>query len=225
VRGWIWGGMGANDAFLRRLFRIVEEAVPTAERAADARALVDAYRERLYAQHGISRSRRPTMQAKQRTKDALDDLRLKVLKAELEAPAGSASIFATARYRIEMTRRALDIRIVADEAVGVRSIASNRHAGRAVGLQAVRLDPQRQPGDSRAPLPAPSCRDVSEEHLVSTVMAWGIANLPDMHAASQDDRQLIEALRRRLRDARVLVKSYEAIRKSRNLLARFVTFD
>jgi hypothetical protein len=217
--------MGANDAFLKRLFRIVEEAVHTAERAADARALVDAYRERLYARHGISRSRRPTMQAKQHAKDALDDLRLKVLKAELEAPAGSASIFTAARYRIEMTRRALDLRIVADEGVGVGSVAIYRHAGRMVELQAVRLDPQRQPGHSRAPLPAPSCRDVPQEHLVSTVMAWGIANLPDMHAASQDDRRLIEALRRRLRDPRLLVKSYEAIRQSRDLLARFVTLD
>jgi hypothetical protein len=217
--------MGANDAFLRRLFRIVDEAVPAAERAADARALVDAYRERLYAQHGISRSRRPTMQAKQHAKDALDDLRLKVLKAELEAPAGSASIFATARYRIEMTRRALDIRIVADEDVSGRSVAIYRHAGRTVELQAVRLDQQRQLGHARALPPPPGCRDVPEEQLVSTVMAWGIANLPDMQAASQDDRRLIEALRRRLRDVRVLVKSYEAIRQSRNLLARFVTPD
>jgi hypothetical protein len=165
------------------------------------------------------------MQAKQHAKDALDDLRLKVLKAELEAPAGSASIFATARYRIEMTRRALDIRIVADEDVSGRSVAIYRHAGRTVELQAVRLDQQRQLGHARALPPPPGCRDVPEEQLVSTVMAWGIANLPDMQAASQDDRRLIEALRRRLRDVRVLVKSYEAIRQSRNLLARFVTPD
>jgi hypothetical protein len=217
--------MGANDAFLRRLFRIVDEAVPAAERAADARALVDAYRERLYAQHGVCALRRPTIQAKQRAKDTLDDLRLKVLKAELEAPADSAGIFSTARYHIEMTRRALDIRIVADEDVSSRSVVSYRHADRTVELKAVRLDQQRQPGHARALPPALSCRDVPEEHLVSTVMAWGIANLPDVHAASQDDRRLIEGLRRRLRDARFLVKSYEAIRQSRNLLARFVTPD
>jgi hypothetical protein len=36
---------------------------------------------------------------------------------------------------------------------------------------------------------------------------------------------LIEAMRRPLHDARVLVKSYEAIRQSRNLLVRFVTTD
>jgi hypothetical protein len=83
-----------------------------------------------------------------------------VLKAELDAPAGSAGIFATVRHRIEMMRRALDIRITADE---------------------------------------------------------------DIHEASQDDRRLIDTIRRRLRDARAILKSCEAIRKSRDLLTRFDT--
>src|SRR5262249_10205075 len=62
----------------------------------------------------IDASCRPTMRAKAQAKDALDDLRLKVLRAELGAPADAARIDWVARERIEM-HRALDLHLVDDE--------------------------------------------------------------------------------------------------------------
>src|SRR5262249_52945140 len=109
-----WGTGGMNVAFLTRLARIVADAAPDAARTADAIALVDAYRQSLYGRIGIDASCRPTMWAKEQAKDALDDLRLKVLRAELGAPAGAACIYRVARERIEMARRALDLRLVDD---------------------------------------------------------------------------------------------------------------
>jgi hypothetical protein len=163
----IWGGMSSNVAFLTRLFCIVGEAAPDEARAADALALVDAYTHRLYGRLGIAASRRPTTQAKECAKDAFDDLRHSLLNAELGASAGTARIFAAARHRIEMARRALAIRLADDE--GADGHGSNEHT------------------------------------------------------ACDDDRQLIETMRRRLRDERAIVASQDAIRQSRKLLARFRT--
>ncbi len=106
--------MSANAAFLTRLSHIVEQAVPDSTRAASATALVDAYRHNLCGRLGIVSSCRPTARAKQDAKDMLDDVRLKILKAELGAPAGTARIYTMARQRIEMARLALELRITDD---------------------------------------------------------------------------------------------------------------
>jgi hypothetical protein len=103
-----------NLAFLTRLSRIVAESAPDTARAAGAIALVDAYRHSLFGRLGIAASSRPTTRAKDEAKDALDDLRLKVLRAELEAPVGTDRIYSAARQRIEMARRALALCIADD---------------------------------------------------------------------------------------------------------------
>jgi hypothetical protein len=155
-----------NVAFLTRLARIVEEAAPDAARAAEAVALVDAYRHNLFARLRIGSSCRPTRRAKEEAKDAFDDLRLKVLRAELGAPDGPARIYMVARQRIEMARRALEPCI--DDDCG---------------------------GDLRQP---------ADSH----------------HGAPREDARVIADMRRRLRDRHAFRTSWEAIRQSRDLLAR-----
>jgi hypothetical protein len=158
--------MSANLAVLTRLSRIAAEAASDMARAAAVRALVEAYTHGLYDRLEIVVSRRPTTRAKQDAKDELDALRLMVFRAELGADAGAARVFATARQRIEMARRALDLRIVDEE--------------------------RRQDG--------------------------GTGPSPDR----RDHRTFIHAMRKRLRDKRAIVTSWEAIRQSRDLLARFL---
>ena len=102
-----------NDAFLTRLSHIVETA-PDALQSAEAITLVDAYRHSLYGRLGIVSSCRPTKRAKEEAKEALDDLRHKVLRAEVAAPAGSARIYLAVRQRIEMARRSIDLCIADD---------------------------------------------------------------------------------------------------------------
>jgi hypothetical protein len=160
--------MSAKAAFLIRLSRIVGETAPGAARAAAAIALVDAYRRKLYGRLGIVASCRPTAHAKEQAKDELDDLWHEALKAELGAPAGATGIYTAARRRIEMARRALELRITDDQGCD-RSASPDRHA--------------------------------------------------EGHADPRDAR-LIAAMRHRLRDRRSIVTSWEAIRQSRDLLAR-----
>ncbi len=122
--------MSAHLAVLTRLSRIADEAASDVARAAAVRALVDAYSHGLYVRLGIAPAHRPTARAKEDAKDALDALRLTVFRAELGADAAAARIFAVARQRIEMARRALDLRLVADE--GSRSPEIGRSADGAV---------------------------------------------------------------------------------------------
>ena len=81
--------------------------------------------------------------AKAMATDTLDDLRLKVLKAEIAAPAATAAIFATARYRIEMVRRALEIRIVDDEAAATPSRLATQDDPQPALTSAVRRNDRR----------------------------------------------------------------------------------
>jgi len=161
--------MSANLAVLTRLSRIAGEPASDVARAAATCALVDAYTRGLYDRLGIVMTHRPTIRAKQDAKDELDAVRLMVFRAELGAADGVAHVFATARQRIEMARRALDLRLVDEE----RRREGN--AGPAAG-------------------PSPETRD---------------------------DRTFIHVVRERLRDKRAVVASWEAIRQSRELLARF----
>jgi hypothetical protein len=162
--------MSANAAFVTRLRHIVDTSVPSDERAVRAMALLDLHKARLYDQLGITPSCRPTVQAKTQAEDALDDLRLKVLKVEIDAPASSTEIYAGIRHRIEMTRRALAIRLTDNEE----------------RMDRVLLDIEFCPGCFRP-----------------------------------DDRRWIDAVRDRLRDRHTVAASWEAIRDSRDLLARF----
>ncbi len=155
-----------NVVFLTRLSRIVEAVAADAARAAEATALVNAYRHSLYDRLGIGPSCRPTRRAKAAAKDALDDLRREVLRAELDAPADAAPTYMAARQRIEMSRRALELCIADDR------------------------------GDDHQECSAPD------------------------DAVSPDDASVIAGIRYRLRDRHAFLTSREAIRQSRNLLAR-----
>jgi hypothetical protein len=128
------GEMTTNVAFVTRLCRIVAAPAPAEERAACALALFESYKARLYARLEIAPTRRPSRRAKLHAEDALADLRHRVLKVEIGAPTSSAGLFASIRYRIEMARRALAIRIVDDEDGSDRSIATDRAAARVVAL-------------------------------------------------------------------------------------------
>jgi hypothetical protein len=115
--------MRAHLAVLTRLSRIADVAAPDVARAAAARALVDAYSHGLFDRLGIVAAHRPTTRAKQDAKDALDALRLAVFRAELAADPAAAHVFMVARQRIEMARRALELRLVADERLADPQIA------------------------------------------------------------------------------------------------------
>ena len=106
--------MSESIAFLTRLSDIVEQSGSEAVQVAGVIALVDIYRHSLYGKLGIGPSCRPTRQVKQHAKDVLDALRREVLRAEVCAPAGTASIYTAARERIEMARRTLELHIADD---------------------------------------------------------------------------------------------------------------
>jgi hypothetical protein len=106
--------MGSCVAFLTRLRRIADEATPLEERRARAFALVDAYKAGLSARLGIANGGKLTQHAKALAGDALDELRLEVLKTEIEVSGAAAILFAATRYRIEMVRRALALRLAHD---------------------------------------------------------------------------------------------------------------
>ena len=103
--------MSSGVAFLTRLSLIAGEGASDEVRASQAAELVRAYETALYSRLGMARSRRPTTRAKEIANEAFEDLRRRVFKAELGAPADAAAVFATARDRIEMVRRALALRV------------------------------------------------------------------------------------------------------------------
>jgi hypothetical protein len=107
--------MSASVAFLTRLSLIAGESAGDEACAARVAALVRAYETALYARLGVARSGRLAAGAKEIAREALEDLRRRVLKAELGAPASAAAVFAAARDRIEMARRALTLRVTAED--------------------------------------------------------------------------------------------------------------
>jgi hypothetical protein len=107
--------MSASVAFLKRLSLIAGESASNEACVSHAIALVHAYETALYARLGMARSGRPAARAKDIARDAFEDLRRRVLEAELGAPAGTAAVFAAARERIEMARRALALRVAAEK--------------------------------------------------------------------------------------------------------------
>ena len=108
--------MSASVAFLTRLSLIAGEGASHEARALHVATLVHAYERALYARLGITRSSRPTAQAKEVAIEAFEELRRTVLKAELGAPADAAAIYAAARDRVELVRRALTLRVTAEDA-------------------------------------------------------------------------------------------------------------
>jgi hypothetical protein len=108
--------MSANVAFLTRLARIASETSCAEARAAHAAALVQAYAAMLYESLGITSSRRLTARAKEVAEASFDALRRALLKGEIDAPPALAGVFAAARERTEMARRALALRVTIEDA-------------------------------------------------------------------------------------------------------------
>jgi hypothetical protein len=128
--------MSASVAFLTRLSRIAGESAGDEVCASHVAALVHAYELALYARLGMARSRRPTTRAKESAREAWEDLRRRVLQAELGAPAGAAAAYAAARDRIEMARRALAIRVTADDAPAGVSLSQRDDSRRLDAIRA-----------------------------------------------------------------------------------------
>jgi hypothetical protein len=128
--------MNSSVAFLTRLSRIAGEGASDEARALHAAALVRAYETALYARLGIGRSGRPTAHAKEIANEAFEDLRRRVFKAELSAPAGAAAVFAAARDHIEMARRALALRLTADGEAVVVSVCRRDDRRRLAAIRA-----------------------------------------------------------------------------------------
>jgi hypothetical protein len=108
--------MSANVAFLTRLARIAGETVCAETRATRARALVHAYETVLYVGLGIAGQRRPTARAKEIANESFEALRRELLKSEIDAPPATMAMYAAARERVEMARRALALRVTIEDA-------------------------------------------------------------------------------------------------------------
>jgi hypothetical protein len=104
-----------NSAFLRRLLQIAEGPCSANERGAQASDLLRAHLARFYSRLDIGRSNRLTPRVKSAADHVLDDLRLKVLTAEARADDVSADVFRTVRHHIDMSRRSLALRAVAED--------------------------------------------------------------------------------------------------------------
>jgi hypothetical protein len=105
--------MNKSGSLVVSLRRIAEDTSQP-DRIAQAFALFDAYKAALYRQHDIGPCNRPARLAKAEADRALADLRSDVLRAEIAAAAPAVIILTAVRHRIEMARRALAIRIVAE---------------------------------------------------------------------------------------------------------------
>lgn len=99
---------------LAKLKQIAGQRCSCDERTARAVALVSAFSAALYARLGIESSIRPTSSAKSIADQALVGLRQQILAAEMRRREPLRTTFTTARHRVEMERRVLAARIVAE---------------------------------------------------------------------------------------------------------------
>jgi hypothetical protein len=99
---------------LAKLKQIAGQRCSCDERTARAAALVSAFSAALYARLGIESSIRPTGGAKSIADQALVELRQQILAVEMRHREPLRTAFTTARNRVEMERRVLAARIVAE---------------------------------------------------------------------------------------------------------------
>ncbi len=86
------------------------------ERSARAAALVNAFSTALYERLGIETSNRPSSTAKSKADQTLVELRRQILAVEARRGEPLRTAFTAARHRVEMERRVLAGRIVAEVA-------------------------------------------------------------------------------------------------------------
>jgi gamma-glutamylcysteine synthetase len=117
--------MSASAAFLTRLARIASESGCAETCTTRVTTLVAAYETVLYIGLGIAGAQRLTARTKEIAKEALEALRRELLKSEINASPAAAAVFAAARDRIDMARRALALRLTVEDAGAPASIGRN----------------------------------------------------------------------------------------------------
>jgi hypothetical protein len=118
--------MDENSALLARLQQIAHGPPSCEERIAQALAQLQDYILRLHALFDIGASNRLARSTKFFADRALADLRRKILTAEVHTNDMAAPVFTAVRYRIDMARRVLALRLV-EEDTSPRPV---RHASR-----------------------------------------------------------------------------------------------
>ena len=106
--------MNEIAALLAKLQQIAGRRCCSGERSARAVALVNVFSAALYDRLGIDSSHRPTNAAKATADQTLVELRRQVLVLEMRHHEPLKTAFTAARHRVEMERRVLVARIVAD---------------------------------------------------------------------------------------------------------------
>jgi hypothetical protein len=143
---------------LTKLEQIAGQRCPCDERRARAVALVNTFSAALYERLGIETSNRPTSSAKSTADQTLAELRRQILALETRRREALRSVFTVARHRVEMERRVLAARIVADGASPLPSLCDAAAQPRPAG-------PSPSPSLDRQLLAAMRQRLTEREHI------------------------------------------------------------
>lgn len=108
--------------FLAKLEHIADLHCSCDEGSARATALVSAFSAVLYDRLGIEAARRPTRSAKAAADQTLVELRRQILAVEAHRREPLRAAFTAARHRIDMERRVLAARLVAEGASSCLSL-------------------------------------------------------------------------------------------------------
>lgn len=140
-----------NAAFAARLGVIVDAYDPLDGCPDQALALFDAHTAELYRELDIHPAARPTTTAKLVADCALNDLRLRLLRAELAATGPAAALLATLRHRVDMCRRALAMHMTSDDGTALPIVGFYEWSADRIAPQA---DPPAAPAPSSSVAPA-----------------------------------------------------------------------
>lgn len=99
---------------LAKLHQIAGQRCSRDERSTAAVALVNAFSAALYDRLGIQTSKRPTGSARATADQTLVELRRQILALEMRRREPLQAAFTAARHRVDMERRVLAARIVAE---------------------------------------------------------------------------------------------------------------
>jgi hypothetical protein len=107
--------MNDNAAFVTGLQRTTGHAHSVEACSIRAVALFDIYRTELYRQLNIDVAKRPTTTATMTADCVLNDLRLRLLKAESESAEPLRTTLAAVRHRVDRARRLLAMHTAEDD--------------------------------------------------------------------------------------------------------------
>lgn len=140
--------MDENSAFVTRLGQIAALPRPHEDCVRQAVDLLQAYTARLYGRLKIGASNPLDVKVKARADRALAELRSKVLTAEAGATGQAVTIFTAVRHRLDMARRILALRAVAEHQAGLPA----REDWELICALRVRFNDRRQIARSKAAL-------------------------------------------------------------------------